>query len=156
MKNGSQSIPQDADALPAELRFPSEDRQVPVAPVEEIRFGAVLKQYRNRAGLSQAELADIMGVSRNTVINWEADRNKPEFDMLPELCTVLGLTLGTLFGTDSADRLSPGEQRLISNYRRLSRIGKNVVAKMTAAMLDEELRAMDEVLAAREEGGPET
>ena len=119
-------------------------------------LGAVLRDARRRQGISQKDLALRLHVTRNTVINWEADRNKPEFDMLPELCTVLGLTLGTLFGTDSADRLSPGEQRLIGNYRRLSRIGKNVVAKMTAAMLDEELRAMDEVLAAREEGGPET
>lgn len=145
----SRSIPQEADALLAELHLPSESGTKPsAAPVGEIRFGSVLKEYRSRARFSQQALADIMGVSRNTVINWENDKNKPEYDVLPKLCSVLGLTLGTLFGTDSADRLSPPEQRLLGNFRQLSPIGKSVVAKMTAAMLDEEFRAKDMLMAA--------
>ncbi len=147
--NVSRPVPQNADAILAELHLPSERGAVPAAePVEEIRFGAVLREYRNRARLSQQALAEIMGVSRNTVINWETDKNKPEYDVLPKLCSVLGLTLGILFGPASAERLSPSEQRLLGNYRQLSPIGKNVVAKMTSAMLDEEFRAKDTLMAA--------
>lgn len=147
--NASRTISQGTDAILTELHLPSERSTEPAAePIGEIRFGSVLKEYRGRARLSQQALADIMGVSRNTVINWETDKNKPEYDVLPKLCSVLGLTLGTLFGMGSAERISPPEQRLLGNFRQLSPIGKNVVAKMTAAMLDEELRAKDSMLAA--------
>ena len=111
-----------------------------------VKIGAILKEARNKAGLSQRELADMMEVSRNTVINWEADKNKPDYDTLPELCAVLGISVTDLFGVQKDTSLSPLEERLISNFRLLTPISRSVVDKMISAMLQEEMNARDKAL----------
>ncbi len=40
-------------------------------------FPATLKRARARAGLTQAELADRVGVTRRTLVDWEAGRSFP-------------------------------------------------------------------------------
>ena len=90
-----------------------------------VRIGAILKEARNKAGLSQKDLADMMEVSRNTVINWEADKNKPDYDTLPELCAMLGISITDLFGVQKNTSLSPLEERLIRNFRLLTPISRS-------------------------------
>ena len=51
----------------------------------DIPFAAVLKASRRKAGLSQKNLADTLGVTRNTVINWESDKCRPDYAVLPAL-----------------------------------------------------------------------
>jgi len=43
-----------------------------------ITFGSRLREARNRASLTQAQLALQLGVCRATVSQWEADRHRPE------------------------------------------------------------------------------
>ena len=111
-----------------------------------VKIGAILKEARNKAGLSQRDLADMMEVSRNTVINWEADKNKPDYDTLPELCAMLGISITDLFGVQKNTSLSPLEERLIRNFRLLTPISRSVVDKMISAMLQEEMNARDKAL----------
>ena len=119
---------------------------IPIKNNCSVKIGAILKEARNKAGLSQRELADMMEVSRNTVINWEADKNKPDYDTLPELCAVLGISITDLFGVQKDTSLSPLEERLISNFRLLTPISRSVVDKMISAMLQEEMNARDKAL----------
>ena len=113
---------------------------------QSVKIGAILKEYRKKAGISQKDLAEMMDVSRNTVINWEADKNKPDYDTLPDLCSVLGISLTDLFGVQRDTVLSPLEERLIRNFRMLTPISRSVVDKMISAMLQEEMNARDKVL----------
>ena len=117
-----------------------------VLMADTIRFGSILREQRNKARLSQQALAELMNVSRNTVINWEADKNRPDYEVLPRLCEVLGLSLGELFGTGFPDDADSSERRLLQDYRRLSPSGKRMAGKMLSVMLDEELRAREEEL----------
>ena len=39
------------------------------------------------------KLAELMGISRNTITNWENDKCRPEVDSIRELCTMLGIPL---------------------------------------------------------------
>ncbi len=114
---------------------------------DTIRFGPVLKERRNRLRLSQQALAELMDVSRNTVINWEVDRSKPEYDVLPRLCAVLDLSLGELFGSDYPEHADEQERRLLNSFRQLSPVGKRTAERVLSVMLDEELRNRDEELA---------
>lgn len=119
---------------------------IPMKNNRTVKIGAVLKEHRKRAGVSQKDLADMMDVTRNTVINWEADKNKPDYDTIPELCAILGIPLSELFGMQKDTELSPLEERLIGNFRLLSPISRSVVDKMISAMLQEEMNARDKVL----------
>ena len=111
-----------------------------------VRIGAVLKEARKKARLSQKDLAEMMNVTRNTVINWEANKNKPDYDTVPELCAILGISLNDLFGMQKDTALSPLEERLVENFRLLSPISRAVVDKMVSTMLQEEMNAKDKVL----------
>lgn len=102
-------------------------------------FGALLKEKRKAAGLSQQALADQMHVTRNTVINWEADKSKPDYSLIPQLCTLLDIPVQELFQMQEENRLSTLEERVVRNLRRLSPMNRNVINIMATTMAEMEL-----------------
>ena len=56
-----------------------------------------MKEARTRAGLSQQELADKLGVSRQTINAIEKGDYNPTIKLCIGICRVLGLTLNDLF-----------------------------------------------------------
>lgn len=56
-----------------------------------------MKQARAQAGLSQQELADKLGVSRQTINAIEKGDYNPTIRLCVGICRVLGLTLNDLF-----------------------------------------------------------
>ena len=83
---------------------------------ESVRFGPAIKAFRAKAGLSQAELADIVHVSRNTVVKWENDGYKPDHDTIVELCKILGMSLDDLYGI-ATTAVTQQELKLNAPYR---------------------------------------
>ena len=57
----------------------------------------VMKDARAQAGLSQQELADRLGVSRQTINAIEKGDYNPTIRLCVGICRVLGLTLNDLF-----------------------------------------------------------
>lgn len=114
---------------------------------ESVRFGPAIKAFRAKAGLSQAELADIVHVSRNTVVKWENDGYKPDHDTIVELCKILGMSLDDLYGI-ATTAVTQQELKMLREYRLISPVGQKVIEKMIFHMLDEELKAKDELMKA--------
>ena len=56
-----------------------------------------MKQARAQAGLSQQELAEKLGVSRQTINAIEKGDYNPTIKLCIGICRVLGLTLNDLF-----------------------------------------------------------
>ena len=56
-----------------------------------------MKDARTRAGLSQQELADRLGVSRQTINAIEKGDYNPTIRLCVGICRALGLTLNDLF-----------------------------------------------------------
>ena len=56
-----------------------------------------MKDARTQAGLSQQELADRLGVSRQTINAIEKGDYNPTIRLCVGICRVLGLTLNDLF-----------------------------------------------------------
>ena len=61
---------------------------------------------RNKAGLSQMELAERLGVSRQAVSRWESGDTTPTMDKLKALAKLYGVSLDWLC-SDAADREPP-------------------------------------------------
>lgn len=57
-----------------------------------------LRQYRNQMGLTQQELADLVGVSFRTIQSWERDETYPNASHLFRLCEIFGTDPNTLIG----------------------------------------------------------
>lgn len=112
-----------------------------------VKFGPAIKAFRTRKGISQAKLAEILNVSRNTVIKWETDSYKPEPDMAILLCRTLEMSLDELYGVTTAE-VSPRELQMLKGFRRVSPVGQRVIEKLVTDMLDEELRAKDALMKA--------
>lgn len=56
-----------------------------------------LKQVRNRKGLSQANLAELVGVSRNTISSIETGQYNPNAKLALILCIALEVKFEELF-----------------------------------------------------------
>lgn len=65
-----------------------------------MQIGTQIKKYRLQKQLSQEELADLIYVSRQTISNWENDKNYPDIHSLVLLSTQFGISLDTLVKGD--------------------------------------------------------
>lgn len=61
-----------------------------------------LYELRKKAGLTQKDLAEMLGVSQPTVCAWEAGVTAIPSTYLPILADLLHCTIDALFGRDTA------------------------------------------------------
>ena len=57
------------------------------------RLQSEIKDYRKKKGLSQDDLAVILGVTRSKIANWENGRTFPKPDMIQEIANKLNINL---------------------------------------------------------------
>lgn len=62
--------------------------------------GAKIKALRQRAGLTQAALADLLGLSQQAVASWESGERSPRASDIPRLADALKCPIGELFGEE--------------------------------------------------------
>ena len=55
---------------------------------------------RTNAGLSQAAVAEKMGISAASVCQWETGKNLPRADKLPEIAALYGCTVDELLADE--------------------------------------------------------
>lgn len=55
-------------------------------------FGKAIKEQRIKKGLTQAQLAEMLGKAESTVRTWELDRSSPDRKALYAMCEIFGLT----------------------------------------------------------------
>lgn len=68
-----------------------------------MKLGEKIAEKRKEQGLTQAELAEKMMVTRQTVSRWEAGTGLPDVERIAELAAVLGVSCDYLL-TDVADQ----------------------------------------------------
>lgn len=65
-------------------------------PLREESLGQRIAAQRQRLGLSQAELAQRIGVTRETMASWESGQSEPRSNRLMTLAGVLEASIGWL------------------------------------------------------------
>jgi transcriptional regulator with XRE-family HTH domain len=63
-----------------------------------LSFGQILKTLREKAGLTQAELAGKAGTSQKAISFWERGEREPAFSRIRKLCNALDVPCGAFFG----------------------------------------------------------
>ena len=105
----------------------------------KIPMADMIRTYRRKAKISQQDLGEMLGVTRNTVVNWEGGKYRPDIDLLLPLCEVFGITLYELFGTeDQSQGVSAHERGLLDQYRQISPLSQRIVDRMVDSILYEE------------------
>jgi transcriptional regulator with XRE-family HTH domain len=67
-------------------------------------LGTVVRQYRERAGLTQAQLAERAGLADATISRVERGRLHPSADLIGKLASALGVTVDDLLRRRSPPR----------------------------------------------------
>lgn len=94
---------------------PVEKPSIPII-CERIRY------YRELMGMEQKELARLLGITGNSISNWEKGRSRPDINLIPRICEILHATLYELYGMeDPTITLTAGEQMHIDTYRQLTK-----------------------------------
>lgn len=71
-----------------------------------------LLALRRRAGMSQQEIAAAIGMTRQTISNWELGQGSPALDKAAELARLFGVTLDDL-ASDEVDVVSSGKHNRV-------------------------------------------
>ena len=60
-----------------------------------------IRELRLAAGFSQVELAEKLGVSKQSVSNWENDNIQPSIEMLVKISRILNVSTDFILGEDN-------------------------------------------------------
>lgn len=81
-------------------------------------IGSRIRKYREMAGLSQKELADKIGISNSRVSNWEQGINRPDADIIAEICRALKVSPSDLLDVRlTDDEITGQERKVLQAYR---------------------------------------
>ena len=80
--------------------------------------GERIRRLRKSRGLSQKDFAGRLGVSNSRVSNWEQGINRPDADILAQICRVLNVSPSEILNVRIAEEeYSEHEKQLIRSYR---------------------------------------
>ena len=72
--------------------------------MQDFEFGNHLYQLRKKAGLSQSQLGEKVGVSNKAVSKWENGRNMPGLDIVRRVADILGVSVDDLLSSASPEK----------------------------------------------------
>ena len=99
-----------------------------------------IAQLRKDSGITQVQLADILGVSQQTVASWAVGRRGVPVSLLPALARTLGVGVEELVGEKSQPAKRGPTPKLQQQMDRLSRLPKSkqrVVMEMLEGVLNQ-------------------
>ena len=86
-----------------------------------MELGKQIKKYRNELALSQEALAEKIYVSRQTISNWENDKNYPDINSLVLLSEVFNTSIDNLIKGDVENMR---EQVNAEDKRKFEKLGQ--------------------------------
>ena len=90
-----------------------------------------IQHYRNLMGMEQKTLANLIGVTANSISNWENGRSRPDVNLLPGICEALNITLYDIFSLeDPTIKYTARQQMLVDDFSNLSEGHKHAVENL--------------------------
>ena len=89
-------------------------------------FSTQIKKLRNEKNLTQQQMAEQLGISRQAVSSWENDRSLPDIEMLIIISRTFGITLDELIlGGNDMNNMT---QKLINDGKASRRARMNLIS----------------------------
>jgi transcriptional regulator with XRE-family HTH domain len=103
--------------------------------------GAHLASLRKAAGLSQTELAKLVGEKQQNIAFWEQSEKPPRSDVLPKLASVLGVRVEQLLNPNAPPSRRSGPvskmQKVFSEVSKLPRRQQDKIVELVGALVDQ-------------------
>lgn len=85
--------------------------------MDQIKTGRLIRSLRTERGMTQAELAQLIGVSDKAVSKWERGCGAPDLSLFPPLSQALGVDVEALFrGKMTGNEMSRGNMKKLKFY----------------------------------------
>ena len=102
--------------------------------MDQIKTGALIRQLRTDAGLTQKQLAEQLSVSDKAVSKWECGNGAPDISLLAELADIFHTDIHTLLsGSISKNESEKGNMKKLRFYV-CSKCGNIITATSDAAV----------------------
>ena len=95
-----------------------------------MKFGDKLIVLRKKNGLSQEELAEKLGVSRQSVSKWESNNTYPETDKIVQICNLFDCSMDDLIN----DKVTDVEGSLRKNKNNLNEVWDSLLEFITKSI----------------------
>jgi transcriptional regulator with XRE-family HTH domain len=105
----------------------------------------IIKTLRAEKGISQASLANILGLSQQAIAKWETGNSEPDSDMLDKLASFFNVSVDYLLGrtnertsNKTSTDLPDDVQVLMRSVTKLTYKQKEIIKKLVQEFIDEE------------------
>ena len=107
---------------------------------QKTTIGNSIRIARECRGLTQEELAKIIGVTLDTICHYENGTWQAPTKRVPALAKALGVSENVLLKNTDANTftLTKAEIRLLDNYRKLDEKGVKIISALTSYLASEE------------------
>ncbi len=96
-----------------------------------MNFGEQIKGIRTEQGLTQAQFAEKLNVTRQAVSNWENDKNLPDIEMLIQISDVFQISLDQLIKGETGDEtMNNMTEKIIRDGSETRRARYNMVTSI--------------------------
>lgn len=114
-------------------------------------LGNNIKKYRKEAGLTQKDLAEILGVAIGTIQQYELGKRQPRLEMINRIARALGIGIRRLYpdfqmedwkqtetyqNARLQNKLDPLRSDLLSYFQELNEEGKKEAVKRVAELTE--------------------
>lgn len=91
-----------------------------------------IRKLREEKGLTQEELAKILGISRATLASWETGRREPDFETTSKIAEFFGVSIDYLLGrTNNPAPNGSGKPSLEEEFSEIANVLRRSGKKLT-------------------------
>ena len=105
--------------------------------MDQLKIGRFIAEQRKEKGLTQMQLAEMLGITDKAVSKWERGIAMPDVSMMPELCGILGISINELFNGEKISMEhndKKNEQLLLDMAKELEQKNQTVRIAMWVIM----------------------
>lgn len=104
--------------------------------MEKQTLGAMIAALRKEKGMTQLELAELMGVTDKAVSKWERDLSCPDVSTLPKLAELFGVSVDELMQVKSGEKSTekPEIQKTVNTVLKAVALAMGVATAALTAM----------------------
>ncbi len=83
--------------------------------MDQIKIGKFIAELRKQKGYTQAELANVLGVTDRAISKWENGRGMPDFSLIVPLCDALDISVSDFFNGETVKSDKENESGIINS-----------------------------------------